>query len=99
MSDPAKQAFEYLKQLGLPHCDIILILGSGLGGFENKLEKATIIPYADIPGFPEVTVAGHSGKLGYGSIAGKNVLVFSGRFHYYEGHGLSTTTLPVRLGY
>ena len=98
MNEPANQALDYLKRHGLPHCDIVLILGSGLGGFEHHLNNPTIIPYADIPGFPSVTVAGHSGKLGFGTIADKTLIVFSGRFHYYEGHGLSTTTLPVRLG-
>ena len=56
-----------------------------------------VIDYADIPYFPVSTVAGHAGKLVYGSISGKYVLAMKGRFHYYEGNDMSTVTLPVRV--
>lgn len=90
-------ATTWLQERGVASPDVAIILGSGLGGFEQKLSDSTIIPYADIPGFPSVSVAGHSGLLGYGSLEGKMALVFSGRFHFYEGHDLSTTVMPVQL--
>lgn len=79
--------------------DAAVILGSGLGGFEHTLSNAIHIPYSEIPGFPEVTVVGHSGALSYGQIGSKNVLVFSGRFHHYEGHPFERTVLPVQIAH
>ncbi len=61
-----------------------LVLGSGLGGLADEAEEAIVVPYADIPGFPVPSVAGHSGRLVIGKIAGKQVALFQGRGHYYE---------------
>lgn len=77
--------------------DAAVILGSGLGGFGAELEDPFEIPYQSIPGFPESTVAGHSGSLISGKIRGKSVLAFSGRFHFYEGYGFDKTLIPVQL--
>lgn len=77
--------------------DAAVILGSGLGGFADGLDVIESVPYADIPGFPAVTVAGHHGALIAARHEGKVLLVFSGRFHHYEGHGFDKTVLPVRL--
>ena len=60
------------------------MLGSGLGGLADEAEDAVVIPYAEIPGFPVPSVAGHSGRLVIGKIAGKQVALFQGRGHYYE---------------
>jgi purine-nucleoside phosphorylase len=61
-----------------------LVLGSGLGGLADEAEDAVVVPYADIPGFPIPSVAGHSGRLVVGKLAGKRVALFQGRGHYYE---------------
>jgi purine-nucleoside phosphorylase len=53
--------------------------------------------FAELPGLVPVSVAGHSGKLHFGSWGGQNVLVFSGRVHYYEGHGWDAVCAPVQL--
>ncbi|WP_419778884.1 purine-nucleoside phosphorylase [Maridesulfovibrio sp.] len=74
-----------------------IILGSGLGEAITKLDSAIEIPYSDIPGFPQSTVKGHSGSLVYGFIEGKPVLVFSGRFHIYEGYTAQQAVTPVRV--
>ena len=88
----------HLVQLGVPpKLDVAVILGSGLGDFGDQIQNSISIPYANIPGFPQSTVAGHSGALIIGEIAGKNVMAFSGRFHYYEGYPFSTTIIPVQL--
>jgi purine-nucleoside phosphorylase len=76
---------------------IAVVLGSGLGFLESKVEKPIKISYEDIPGFPAPTVPGHSGRLVSGKLAGKEVLVQSGRFHMYEGHTAQTCALPVRV--
>jgi purine-nucleoside phosphorylase len=74
-----------------------IVLGSGLGGLASTVEKARRLGYADIPGFPVPKVAGHGGDLVAGEIAGKLVLLQSGRFHLYEGHDPETVALPMRV--
>ena len=75
-----------------------LVLGSGLGFFADRhLDNAQALAYADIPGFPVSTVAGHAGKLVLGDVAGVSVLCLQGRFHYYEGYTMAAVTLPIRL--
>ena len=81
----------------LGRADIAVVLGSGLGDFGNDLENPKEISYADIPGFPRATVQGHAGKFIMGTLAGKKVLMMSGRFHCYEGHPLEDVVLPVRV--
>ncbi|HUR95531.1 MAG TPA: purine-nucleoside phosphorylase [Gemmatimonadales bacterium] len=76
---------------------VAIVLGSGLGKFAERLERAVRIPYSDIPHFPAPTVIGHSGELVAGTLAGHDVLVQSGRFHMYEGHPASLCALPVRV--
>ncbi len=74
-----------------------IILGSGLGNFAAQVESPTTIPYADIPGWPLSTVAGHSGKLVLGTIAGAKVAVMQGRVHAYEGYPMDQVTFPTRV--
>lgn len=77
--------------------DFAIVLGSGLGALKNEVEAIKTLKYSDIPNFPQSTVAGHSGKLIYGRLEGKKVLMMSGRFHYYEGHDMQTITFPFRV--
>ena len=78
-----EEAVNYLEpKIKKPETGIIL--GSGLGDFEDKIEKKTIIPYESIPNFPVVTVKGHEGTLICGELGGKQILAMKGRFHYYE---------------
>lgn len=74
-----------------------IILGSGLGNFASQAEQAITIPYAEIPHFPQSTVAGHSGKLILGHIAGIPVAVMQGRVHAYEGYSMEQVTFPTRV--
>ena len=74
-----------------------VILGSGLGGYEEQLLNPVEIGYDEIPGFPASTVSGHAGKFIVGTIRDRRVLVMSGRFHSYEGYSLDKVTLPVRV--
>jgi purine-nucleoside phosphorylase len=83
--------------LGSLRPSVAVVLGSGLGFFTRRIQKAVTIPYRNIPGFPEPTVLGHGGELVAGQLAGKDVIAQSGRFHLYEGHPASTTALPVRV--
>jgi purine-nucleoside phosphorylase len=74
-----------------------IILGSGLGNFATHVHAPTVIPYADIPHFPQSTVVGHSGQLLLGHIAGVPVAVMQGRVHAYEGYPISEVTFPTRV--
>lgn len=74
-----------------------LILGSGLGGYGDKLDRATRIPYAEIPHFPESHVAGHKGCLVLGERAGVRCVAMQGRVHMYEGHSAQTVSFPARV--
>ena len=74
-----------------------IILGSGLGGFAAQVADAVAIPYAEIPHFPQSTVAGHSGKLVVGTIGGIPVAVMQGRVHAYEGYAMDQVTFPTRV--
>ncbi|MGQ0648296.1 MAG: purine-nucleoside phosphorylase [Gemmatimonadaceae bacterium] len=74
-----------------------IVLGSGLGGLAAKLQTARRLPYAEIPGFALTAVAGHEGTLLHGTLGGREVLAFSGRFHVYEGHSMAQAALPVRV--
>jgi purine-nucleoside phosphorylase len=85
------------ERLGGRQPSVAIVLGSGLGQFAERLEDAVRVPYTDIPHFPAPTVIGHSGELVAGTLAGREVLVQSGRFHMYEGHPASLCALPVRV--
>jgi len=75
----------------------MVVLGSGLSSFVDRIDKRTVVHYAEIPGFPVSTVKGHAGEIVAGSIGGHRVLCFAGRFHYYEGYDTATVTIPVRV--
>jgi purine-nucleoside phosphorylase len=74
-----------------------IILGTGLGGLTQDIQTEAAIPYAEIPHFPQTTVASHAGRLVCGRLGGKPVVVMEGRFHFYEGYSLKQITLPVRV--
>jgi len=74
-----------------------IILGSGLGALANQIKDGARVPFADIPGFPSATVAGHAGLFISGTLAGKPVLALAGRFHMYEGHAAALAAFPTRV--
>ena len=74
-----------------------VVLGSGLGNFTNGMQVDCEIDYHDLPHFPLSTVKGHSGKLIFGKVGGKNVVVMAGRFHYYEGYTPQQVIYPIRV--
>ena len=74
-----------------------LILGTGLAGLADEIEKEYVLPYEDIPHFPVSTVETHRGNLIFGILGGKRVVAMQGRFHYYEGYSMQQITFPVRV--
>ncbi|GAB4092424.1 purine-nucleoside phosphorylase [Flaviaesturariibacter terrae] len=95
--DKIQEAARFLQQHNSAGATIGIVLGSGLGNFTNEIEVTTAVPYADIPHFPVSTVEGHSGKLIFGTIAGKPVIAMAGRFHFYEGYGPEEVVFPIRV--
>ena len=88
---------DYLKSKGFENPEIGIILGTGLGQLTNEIEIITEISYNHIPNFPTATVEFHKGKLIYGLLENKKVMVMQGRFHVYEGYSLQDVTYPVRV--
>jgi len=93
----ARTAAALAVQCGATRPTVAIILGSGLGGFARHIERATRIPFSDIPGLPRASVQGHAGELIHGVVRGREILVLAGRLHLYEGHDARRVTQPVRL--
>jgi purine-nucleoside phosphorylase len=73
------------------------VLGSGMGSLIEALDEAVIIPYADLPNWPQSTVQGHSGRLHVGTLAGHPIMMMQGRLHFYEGYSMTEVTFPMRV--
>ena len=74
-----------------------IVLGSGLGAVADAIPNPEIVPYAEIPHFPQSTVQGHSGRIVAGFLAGTPVIVMQGRVHFYEGYSPQQVTFPMRV--
>jgi purine-nucleoside phosphorylase len=92
-----EETVRYIRSVCPEKPSVGIILGSGLGNLAREIVAEKEIAYADIPHFPVATVEGHQGKLIFGSIAGKPVVVLSGRFHYYEGYSPAQVVYPIRV--
>lgn len=97
MLEKIKETADFIKSIIKDTADFAVVLGSGLGKLQDEVEAIHTLEYSDIPNFPQTTVTGHSGKLIYGMLEGKKVLMMSGRFHYYEGHSMETVVFPIRV--
>ncbi len=71
------------NRAGSAPIELALILGSGLGHLAHAVQGVAI-PYADLPGFPHVSVSGHNPSLHVGTLEGVRVAVLGAREHYYE---------------
>lgn len=95
--EQVQEAVDFLEErLPVPP-DIIIILGTGLGALAHHIEESTTFDYEEIPYFPRSTVTSHAGRLICGELAGKQVAVLQGRFHYYEGYSTRQITFPLRV--
>ncbi|MEN6440264.1 MAG: purine-nucleoside phosphorylase [Syntrophobacter sp.] len=84
-----------------PHLDSVpevgLILGTGLGGIVDAMQKPVPLAYSAIPNYPVSTVESHAGNLVFGRWAGRPVIVMQGRFHLYEGYSPIEVSFPIRV--
>jgi purine-nucleoside phosphorylase len=91
-----QETIDFLKSEGITQPEIGIVLGTGLGKLVHEISIEKEIAYADIPNFPVATVEFHSGKLIYGELSGKKVVVMAGRFHLYEGYNAWEVTYGIR---
>lgn len=92
-----KETTAFLQEKGFDQPDTGIVLGTGLGKFVNEIEIIAEVAYGDIPHFPIATVEFHQGKLIYGTVNGKKLVVMQGRFHFYEGYSMQEITFPIRV--
>ncbi len=97
MLEKIKETTKYIKNIVTDEPQVGIILGTGLGALVNEIDIRETIPYESIPNFPVSTVESHSGKLIFGTLGGKRVVVMQGRFHYYEGYDMQQIAFPVRV--
>tara|TARA_B100000780_G_scaffold191683_1_gene135017 strand:- start:2383 stop:3192 length:810 start_codon:yes stop_codon:yes gene_type:complete len=97
MLEKIKETANFLKSKTNFNPNIGIVLGTGLGKLVNEIDIKHSISYKDIPNFCLSTVEGHSGKLIFGLIEGKQVVVMQGRFHFYEGYHIHDVVFPIRV--
>lgn len=91
------ESVEYLIEKGFDNPEIGVVLGTGLGKLAGEIENPIEAFYNHIPYFPLATVEFHAGKLIFGILECKKVVVLQGRFHLYEGYDLVDVTYPIRV--
>lgn len=91
------ESVAYLKSKGFDSPEIGIVLGTGLGKMVEAIEEPIEAHYNHIPFFPLATVEFHTGKLLYGTIENKKVVMMQGRFHLYEGYDFLDITYPIRV--
>ena len=92
--EKASASAAYLKEKLRFAPKIAVVLGSGLGDLTAGFTDTMEIPYAEIPSFPQSTVAGHKGALLEGKLGDTPVLAMEGRFHFYEGYSMKEVCYP-----
>jgi purine-nucleoside phosphorylase len=88
-------AAEYLRGKAGGELDCAIVLGSGFGAVLRDRIDGTTVSYKKIDGMPLPGVAGHAGEAHVGTLHGRRVVAFSGRFHLYEGRPIREVIYPV----
>ena len=93
--EKVKESAQFIESRTTLRPTIGIILGSGLGSLVDIMEERTVIPYKEIPNFPQSHVEGHAGNLVIGRIGQEIIAAMQGRFHYYEGFTMKEVTYPI----
>lgn len=93
--EKVKESAQFIESRTALRPTIGIILGSGLGSLVDMMEERTVIPYKEIPNFPQSHVEGHAGNLVIGRIGQEIIAAMQGRFHYYEGFTMKEVTYPI----
>lgn len=92
-----EETFKFVERYRKYKPEFSVIIGSGLGSILERVEVIERVPYKKIPGFPVSTVEGHKGELIFGRLSKKSIILFNGRFHFYEGYSMREVTENVRI--
>ena len=99
MYEKIKETASWIKERMTTSPKTAIVLGTGLGQLATEITDTYEFPYSEIPNMPVSTVEGHSGKLIFGKLGGKDIMAMQGRFHFYEGYTMKEVTFPVRVMY
>jgi purine-nucleoside phosphorylase len=97
MKEAIEEAAVFLKEKGFEEPTVGIILGTGLNKLVDEISIEAEMDYLHVPHFPDGTMEHQIGRLIYGNLEGKKVMVMQGRFHLYEGYTLQEITFPVRV--
>ena len=92
-----EEALRYILNKTNFQPEIIIQLGTGLGGLRQRLENEQCFSFSQIPHFPKLSIVTHEANLLLGELSGKKVALLQGRAHFYEGYSSQETTLPLRV--
>jgi purine-nucleoside phosphorylase len=98
------EAINFIRKVAKFRPQLALILGSGLGNFNDRINAKSTIYSSEIPYYPISSVQGHAGKLIFGYLQkdiyhSKPLLVFQGRVHFYETGSLERVVFPIILSH
>ncbi|MBO4786794.1 MAG: purine-nucleoside phosphorylase [Prevotella sp.] len=99
MYEKIKETASWIRERMTTSPQTAIVLGTGLGQLATEITDTYEFPYSEIPNMPVSTVEGHSGKLIFGKLGGKDIMAMQGRFHFYEGYTMKEVTFPVRVMY
>ncbi len=94
MTEAVEQATDIINSRGVQSVDLAIVLGEGLGSFADGLDDAIVIPYADLPGFPE----GHTAPDGVLTVAahdGLSVAYMRGRAEFHRNADAAAMAVPL----
>lgn len=95
MKNKIQQTIDYLVERVDIKSTIGIVLGTGLGGLVKHIAVKKAFDYPEIPHFPVSTVEFHRGRLIFGHLGKRKIMVMQGRFHYYEGYSAKEITYPI----
>lgn len=88
---------EYLDRY-ISEPKLAVVFGTGLSYETLKhLDKTIKISYKDIPFFNKTNIKSHTGELIVSQINNRNLILLSGRSHYYEGCDIQDIVYPIHL--
>ncbi|MGQ9664610.1 MAG: purine-nucleoside phosphorylase [bacterium] len=95
MKNKIQQTTDYLVERVDIKPTIGIVLGTGLGGLVKHIAVKKAFDYSEIPHFPVSTVEFHRGRLLFGHLGKRRIMVMQGRFHHYEGYSAKEITYPI----
>jgi purine-nucleoside phosphorylase len=90
---------DFVREVETRRPEVALVLGSGLGHLVERCRILRRLPFLEVPGLATTSVIGHKCALTLADWAGKRILVFEGRLHFYEGHPWLSVVEPVRIAH